>query len=149
MIKLKLKNKIIILVSACLVILAGVFLVDYIISKSYLNKISYNDVIEKIEDKESFILLISQTTCTHCMSYKPKLEEIANKHKIEIYYIDVDLLSNEDFDKLDSYLNFADAGTPVTLFVKNGEETSAATRITGDASSEKIEKKLKSNGFLK
>lgn len=149
MIKLKLKNKIIILVSACLVILAGVFLVDYIISKSYLNKISYNDVIEKIEDKESFILLISQTTCTHCMSYKPKLEEIANKHKIEIYYIDVDLLSDEDFDKLDSYLNFADAGTPVTLFVKNGEETSAATRITGDASSEKIEKKLKSNGFLK
>ena len=146
---MKLKNKIIILVSACLVILAGVFLVDYIISKSYLNKISYNDVIEKIEDKESFILLISQTTCTHCMSYKPKLEEIANKHKIEIYYIDVDLLSDEDFDKLDSYLNFADAGTPVTLFVKNGEETSAATRITGDASSEKIEKKLKSNGFLK
>ena len=67
-------------------------------------------------------------------------------HKINIYYIDVDLLNNDEKDKFDSYISYD--GTPITVFIKKGEETSAATRINGDASISKIEKKLKSNGFL-
>ena len=39
-------------------------------------------------------------------------------------------------------------GTPVTVFIKNGEEKTAATRINGSASTEKILAKLKSNGFI-
>ena len=71
---------------------------------------------------------------------------MANKHKIDIYYIDVDLLSEEENTELKKYINFT--STPTTVFFKNGEETSVATRINGDASREKIEKKLKSNGFI-
>ena len=140
------KKKIIILVSICVAILVGAFVADRVIGKNYFSEIKYKEVIEKIENDETFILLISQTMCEHCISFKPKLEEAANQHKINIYYIDVDLLSDSEKDNLISHINYD--STPITVFIKNGEETSAATRINGDASKEKIENKLKSNGFI-
>jgi predicted bacteriocin transport accessory protein len=142
----KVKNKVIILVSICLVVLIGGLIADKILGKSYLIELGYDEVVEKVENKESFVILFSQTTCTHCISYKPKLEAVANEYEIEIYYIDIDLLSKKKRDDLGDRLNF-DA-TPITMFLKNGEETSVATRIEGDASKEKIVSKLKSNGFI-
>lgn len=141
------KNKVIILCSICLIVLVGAFIADNIMGKTYLNEIKYKELIEKFENKENFVLLISQTNCSHCISYKPKLEEVANEYKLEIYYIDVDLLEKDEYDNLKSYVNFD--STPVTAFLKDGEETTAANRINGDASKEKIEKKLKSNDFIK
>ena len=143
---MKAKKRAIILGSICLVILIGAFIADRVLSKSYFKKLKYDEVIEKIENKDDFVLLISQTTCTHCISYKPKLEEVANEYKINIYFIDVDLLDNEERDKFSSYINYS--STPVTVFLKNGVESTVANRINGDASKDKIEKKLKSNGFI-
>ena len=143
---MSIKKKVIILVGICLLVLAGGIIADIIMGKNYFNKIEYKALVEKIENKEDVIVLISQTTCGHCASYKPKLQDIANKYKIDIYYIDVDLLSEEENTELKKYINFS--ATPATVFLKNGEEKSAATRINGDASREKIEKKLKSNGFI-
>lgn len=143
---MKVKNKVIILVSICLIVLVGAIIADRILGKTYFNKIEYVDLIKKIKNDETFIFVISQTTCSHCAAYKPKLEKVANDHKIDIYYIDVDLLSDNERNELSSYVSYD--GTPVTIFLKDGEETSAATRINGDASIDKIERKLKSNGFI-
>ena len=140
------KKKVMILVIFCLLILAGAFIADRIMGTSYFNEISYDEIMEKFENKEDVVLLISQTTCSHCISYKPKLRDVANKHKLNIYYIDVDKLSKEDALEFENKFNYD--GTPTTLFIKNGEETSVATRINGDASIKKIENKLKSNGFI-
>lgn len=143
---MKLKKKVTILVVVCLVVLVGALIADKILSKNYFTEIQYDTLIEKIENKEDLIVLISQTTCGHCASYKPKLEDMANKHKVEIYYIDVDLLDEDEYNNLVKYINFS--STPVTVFLKNGEEKTAVNRINGDASRDKIERKLKSNGFI-
>jgi len=140
------KKKVIILVSICLVILVGAFVADRFLSKSYFNEIQYKEIINKIENDESFVVLISQTTCNHCASFKPKMERVANKHKLDVYFVEVDLLTDEERAEFKKYINFD--GTPVTVFIKNGEETSIATRIEGDKKSDVIEKKLKSNGFI-
>jgi len=140
------KKKVMILVIFCLLILAGAFIADRIMGKSYFNEISFNDIMEKIENKEDVVLLISQTTCSHCISYKPKLKDVANKYKLNIYYIDVDLLGEDEAKELKSKVNYS--STPVTVFLKNGEEKTAANRINGDASKDKIVKKLKNNGFI-
>ena len=103
--------------------------------------------MEKIQNKDSFVLLMSQTTCSHCKDFKPKLARISKEYKVNIYYIEIDLLTDEQNTELKSYFNFS--GTPTTVFVKDGEEKSAATRINGDVSEEKIISKLKSNGFIK
>ena len=145
---MNIKKKVAIIVIVCVVLLVGAFIIDRIVGKNYFSEIEYDAIIEKIENDESFVLLISQTTCGHCKSYKPKLEAVANEYKLSVYYIDVDLLSEDEYNELNSHLSFSSAGTPLTLFLKNGEETTVATRIKGDASKEKIERKLKSNDFI-
>ena len=144
--KAKIKAKVTILVCICIVIFIGALIADRYLGKSYLVEIKYDKLIEKIENKEDFVLLISQTTCTHCMDYKPKLKEVANKYKLEVYYIEYDLLKDKEKKVVKEHFNFE--GTPQTVFVIGGIEKTAAMRIDGDASVEKIIKKFKSNGFI-
>lgn len=140
------KRKAIIILIVCFILLIAGFIGDKILSKSYLEEIKYNEVMKKIDNEENFVLLLSQTTCTHCMDYKPKLKKVANKYKVTIYYLETDLLSKEENIKLKEHFSFN--GTPVTIFVVNGGEKTAATRIDGDVSTEKIISKLKSNGYI-
>ena len=144
---MKVKTKIIILVSVCLVILVGALIGDRILGKSYLNEIKADEVIKMMENKEDFILVISKTTCSYCNEYKPKLERIAKEYKIDMYYIQVDLIDEDDKEKFNSYFSYS--GTPETVFIRNGEERTAASRINGNASIEKIKTKLKANGWIK
>ena len=139
-------KKVIIICSICLIILIGGLILDRGMSKSYFKEIKSEEVIEKINNKDDFILVISQTTCSHCAEYKPRIEKVANDKKIIIYYMEFDKLSDSDKVEFKKYINFD--GTPVTVFIKKGEEKTAATRINGSASTEKILAKLKSNGFI-
>ena len=103
-------------------------------------------MMEKVKNKDSFVVLFSQTTCSHCADFKPKLEKVANEFNIKIYYLETDLLDEDTYKELKK--NFSFSGTPTTVFITNGEEKTAATRINGDVSREKIISKLKSNGFI-
>ncbi len=143
----KAKKRILILVIVCLIVLIGAVVTDIVLGRSHLREIKFDEVIDKIEAKDSFVLLLSQTTCSHCNSYKPKLERVANKYRVTVYYLETDLLNEYEVDKLKEHFNYS--GTPTTVFVIKGEEKTAANRISGDASQEKIISKLKSNGFIK
>ena len=143
----KAKKNVIILVIVCLIVLVGAVVADIILGKSYLNEIKYDKVMEKVEAKDSFVLLLSQTTCSHCMDFKPKLAKVAKNYKVNIYYLETNLLSEDESKKLKEHFNYS--GTPTTVFIINGEEKTAANRINGDVSEEKIISKLKSNGFIK
>ena len=81
------KKRSLILGIICLIILVGAIVADILLNKSYLNEIKYEEMVEKIENKDSFVLLFSQTTCTHCMDFKPKLAKVAKQYKIKIYYL--------------------------------------------------------------
>lgn len=144
---MKLNKKIIILCSIAVILLVGAFVADKLLSKSYFNEITYEEIITKMDQKDSFVLCISQTTCSHCQSYKPKLEKVANKYQVNIYYIDVDLLTDENKKALSKYVSIS-GGTPSTVFIKEGTEKTAANRINGDVSTAKIIKKLQQHGFI-
>ena len=142
----KQKKKIIIIAAICLVLLIGAFIADRLLSNSNLKEIKYEAMMEKVKKKESFIVLFSQTQCTHCQDFKPKLASVAKEYNIIIYYLETDKLSTDDYKQLKKDFSFS--GTPTTIFVQNGEEKTAATRINGDVSREKIISKLKSNGYI-
>ena len=143
----KAKKKALIIITVCLIILVGAFIADRILGKSYLKEIKYDQVMEKIDNKDSFVLLLSQTTCAHCMDFKPKLAKVAKKYKITVYYLETNLLDKDKHDKLREHFNFDT--TPTTVFVIDGEEKTSANRINGDVSEEKIINKFKSNGYIK
>lgn len=110
-----------------------------------LVKITYEELITKKENQEDFILIVSRSNCSHCATYKPKVEEIAIDNEIFVYYIDIDKLSNKD-----EFLNEfnLDGATPMTLFFKEGKETTVLNRIEGDLSSKIVKEKFKSLGFI-
>ena len=129
------KKKIIIIVSICIVILIGALIVDNHINNSYLKELSYKEVMEKLDNKEDFILLVSQTTCFHL-----------RKYKLTAYYMEYDLLSKDDKKEFVKHINFD--STPVTAFITDGDEITTANRIVGAKSEEYIIAKLKSNGYI-
>lgn len=111
-----------------------------------LVQVDYTTINKMVDKKESFILVVSQSTCSHCALYKPKLIDVSNKYNINIYYIDYDQDDNghkflDDFD--------LDGSTPTTLFIIDGKESSKLTRISGDISEDKIISNFKKMGFIK
>ena len=130
-----------------LVLLLAFLIINKAISKGNLVELTYDEFVQKIDNEESFVLCISLTTCSHCATYKPKLESVAKDYGIDLYYIDIDKYSEEEQEEFEKIINFNDS-TPTTVFLKNGKETTASNRINGDVSTSRIIDKLKSNDFI-
>lgn len=145
---MKKKNIFLILCTIALISLILLIVLYNYFNRSRLYELDVNTVIEKINNKDSFILCISATYCEHCKEYKPKLEDISQKYELDIYYIDFDKYSENEQQLFRNYISF-DGSTPVTLFIKNGEEETTVNRINGNVSKDKIISKFKSNGFIK
>jgi predicted bacteriocin transport accessory protein len=115
-------------------------------------EINYNKFNKMVDNKETFILLIGSSTCSHCLEYKPTLERIIKRYQVKVYYIDISKLSDNDNDSLSNKISFT--GTPTVVFFKNGVEGDGKTspeytRIVGNKNYDYSVKKFKSNGFIK
>ena len=144
------KNNIIIFI--CIIILISLIVFLIINNKnntnynSDLTKITFNETKDLIDNKEDFVIILSQSTCSHCEDYKPKAKMLAKKYNITIYYLDYDI-DTEDKDKILEYFNY-DGGTPTTFFFKKGKETSIMERIVGDVEKSVLENKLKKLEYI-
>lgn len=114
---------------------------------SHLVIVNFKELQEKIDNKESFILLFSQTDCPHCAAFKPIFKEVLAKHDITAYEIQIDTLTQEEKNQLSTVANVS--GTPTTVFIENGVEKSTSTRLKGEATADKIEARLKAVGYIK
>ena len=145
------KNKNLIMISSILlIIIVASLLIISILNpqKGNLISLNYKEITDKVKKKESFILIVSRSTCSHCAEYKPKIESIAKKYNIDIYYTDYDLDTKDDQEKfLDEYK--LDGSTPITIFIKDGKQTNLFDRIEGDVSKETAIEKFKKLGFIK
>lgn len=146
---MKKNNNIIYIITIILIIIISLLTINYLNTgkkSSNLEQITHKQIKEKLKNKESFILVISQSTCSHCATYKPKLEQIAKEYGITIYYTNYDEEKNKE--KLLEDLNL-NGSTPITLFFKDGKETSILNRLEGDLSQQKVIEKFKKMGFIK
>lgn len=143
---MKKKNKILLIAIILFIALITILIINKP-KEGNLTSITYNEIKEKINNKEDFILIISQTTCSHCASYKPKVETVTKEYGIEVYYIDYDKETKETQTKLLDELNLSGA-TPMTLFFIDGKEKSILNRIEGDTSNNKIITTFKKMGFI-
>lgn len=146
---MKKKKKIINIISLIIPIFILIIITIYLITMNTggsLQELKSNEVIKKINNKETFVLCVSQTTCSHCMMYKPTLKKLANKHNINIYYVDIDLFEEKEEKEFEKYIHID--GTPTTIFYINGEEKTTAYRLEGNVPSYKVEEKLKKLKFI-
>lgn len=108
--------------------------------------ISLDEVYEKLDQKDSFILTIGSSNCSHCVSFKPKMETVIKLYKVQVFYIDISELNEDEYKKFVQRMNFT--GTPTTIFFEDGKETAMSNRIEGDKDIETIESKMKKAGYI-
>ena len=115
------------------------------ISESPLIEIDYTKLKEKMYNEDTFILVFTQPSCSHCIAFKPVLENILNENNLIAFEIVTSKLNTNERNELKSIINFQ--GTPTTIFIKNGVENKE-NRIIGNVSKSKIESKLINLGYI-
>lgn len=101
---------------------------DFISSDAKL-KISYVDYSgykKLIKSDETSILVVGQTTCSHCIGVKPILKKLIDDNGVKINFIEINKLSDEERVKFDKFLDpikdeNGSYGTPTTVIIKNGK----------------------------
>lgn len=125
--------------------------VDYSTSNEFndsrLIKLSVEELEEKVNNKETFILVVTQTTCGHCISYKPTLESVLEETSQIAYEIDIQPLSQEVRQRV--YKIAKVSGTPTTVFIFNGVEQDTSLRLSGSVSRDTLKQRMKDTGYIK
>lgn len=101
----------------------------------------------KVNNKETFILVVTQTTCGHCISYKPTLESVLEETSQIAYEIDIQPLSQEVRQRV--YKIAKVSGTPTTVFIFNGVEQDTSLRLSGSVSRDTLKQRMKDTGYIK
>ena len=113
----------------------------------------YKDLIKK---DGTNIIVIGQTTCSHCIAIKPALNSVAEDYELKINYINVDVLSeeesNEFFESLKQmdyndpdFVEKGSFGTPLVLIVKNGK---IKNYISGERTTSQLVREFKKFGLI-
>ena len=111
--------------------------------KTYTN-ITYDEYTKKIEEKESFVILLWQTGCSHCEAFEPKLNKIISYFNLNIYGLNLAELSEEEYAKVKNKTFIS--GTPTMVYIKEGRNSQ---KLVGDKDESEILEFLTKIGYLK
>ena len=109
--------------------------------------ISYDELSAKKEVGDSFPLVVGSSTCSACARYKVTMKQFIEKYQINVFYIDLSELSEDEYNKLKSEINFT--GTPTTVFYEDGKLTSYYNRLSGAEDLNVVINIFKNNGYIK
>lgn len=88
---------------------------------SKVAKVQPSDIAKKVEAKETFITIVSSSTCAACKEFAPVVEEFAkNNDKLTIVDVETDKIS--DTEQKTKFVNtYSISSTPTILFFKDGK----------------------------
>ena len=113
----------------------------------HLVEITVKELQEKIEKEETFILVITQTNCSHCEAFKPVLKDVFKEYDITGYELNTANIADEEKDLYTDLVPNVN-GTPTTVFFKKGEETTVTNRLVGEVKRDKVVSRLRSLGYI-
>lgn len=119
---------------------------DIIIQENYSNieKISLSTLKEMIKKKRSFVIVISQTYCSHCIAYKPVYNEVLKSNKVKGYELDLLTLSENEYEEFKNILSIS--GTPTTLVYIDG--VAQQDILVGSVTKQDLNDYLSKYGFI-
>ena len=107
-----------------------------------LHLLSYTEYQSKIDNNESFVVILSRESCSHCQNFLPVAKSFAEENSLPMYYIDTDTFTQEEwetFEKSNTFLkkNSGNWGTPTTVVLAGKE---AVEYIEGETTAEELQK---------
>ncbi len=116
------------------------------IAKSISNLTVINlDKLENLfKSDDTKVVFIGSLTCPHCTSIKPKINALVKELDIDVYYLELSELTEDDQKRLYGMNEFLENGTsiPLVMAIKNNEVIDS---FVGDLETEAIEAFLKKN----
>lgn len=160
------KNDIYLIIGAAVLLVAGFFIsknvgsktsddekmaewkniVDAKVLNSGLNEVevSYIEALANVSE-ENKLILVSRTSCSWCIKFKPILTEVANEYNIPIIVIEVDTQDAENAIKK-LYPSGFTGGTPATMLVKGKK---LIDKLGGYVEKDALIKFLTTNNIIK
>ena len=109
-------------------------------TKEGITQLTLEDVFAKIDRGDKFILLVTQSTCSYCNSFKKTLVPFLKEHAdIPFYEIEVDMLSEKkadiekNFAKLKEKIPEYSGATPMLLCYEAGKVMSSKSGEPSEA----------------
>ncbi len=117
-------------------------------SISNLDQISVDEFVEKLGSKDTKIILVASLTCPHCTAVKPKINELAKKLDVEISYLELSTLTEEEQNKFYSSNEFLAEGTSIPLVIA-AKDNKVVDSFVGNIEQSEIESFIKKNLNIK
>ena len=130
---------------------------DAVYSKeAFLTFIDYEEYEELINDSGKQIVVVGQTTCSHCITIKPALNSVAEDYDLDINYLNITEITEEESNKFTDSLNKIEYndpdfvedgsfGTPLTLIIENGK---VVDYISGARTKSQLVREFKKNDLI-
>ena len=117
------KGFIIVVLSLVLIIVLSLFIEGNTNKNEASSTGSYSsDILEWLEANkgdEPVVTVIAQTTCSHCMNFKPVIQKVQGEYGFKLYWFEADEMSSEDYKTLTGTYDLQSyVGTPHTFIVK-------------------------------
>ncbi len=107
-----------------------------------INYISYDNFIDKVDNKENMILFFGENDLL-----ESTLNQVLNDYELEAYTINTKKLSDEELSELKKIVDFEDLAI---CFIVNGQDPSVLTHLTDEyTTKEDIINSLTNLGFIK
>lgn len=112
---------------------------------SNIKKITLDELKNLIDKKASFVIVISQTYCGHCIDYKPTFNTVLKENDITGYELDLLTLKKSEYAEFNELLEVE--GTPTTFIYIDGVVQKEF--VEGNATTDEVNSYLKKYGFIK
>ena len=130
---------------------------DAVYSKeSNLTFIDYSEYAELIENSDTHVVVIGQTTCSHCIAIKPALNKISGEYDLTINYLNLTEMTEDEYNDFSEslkeieyndpdFVEDGSFGTPLTLIIENGK---VKDYISGERTKSQLVREFKKNGLI-
>lgn len=116
-------------------------------TKGEVKTIDVSEWVDNTKKDDIMVTVFAQTTCSWCEKFKPVAEEVIKDENVEIYWFDIDNISQEDYASLGkAYSDLKEFGTPYTIITRNGKKID---EISGYVEKKDLIAKLKKVGVIK
>lgn len=125
-------------------------------AEKYITFIDYKKYEELISKNDTSIIVVGQTTCSHCIAIKPALNSVAKEYGVTINYLNLTEMTKEEsssfFESLNTieykdedFLKDGSVGTPLTLIIKDKKVQSY---ISGERTTSQLVREFKKLGLI-
>ena len=133
-------------ISKILTIIIVLFMVVGCTKKASIKNTSYDEIMRKINNNETFILALINNEDKEYKRFNNNLKTIVKDYNINVSYLNVNNLNTTQLEEIKAIVNYED--TPILVYIKEGIEDNPNNRIIGDISIDRMIEIFKSAGYI-